>query len=341
MKFQALVVRETLPASGALPVFVQKVEERDTAELPDGELLIRVRYSSLNYKDALSARGNRGVTRSFPHTPGIDAAGEIAESTSTSFREGDEVIVTGFDLGMNTSGGFGEYIRVPAVWALPLPSGLSARTSMVYGTAGLTAAIAVDRLASAGVTPRPKRQTDGRPVLVTGAKGGVGSFSVALLSQMGFEVEAVTGSPAAEEYLRRLGAADVVARAVLEAEDTKPLLHARWAAAVDTVGGPILSNLLRAIDYGGAVAACGNAASASFEGSVLPFILRGVSLLGIDSARHPMDRRALLWRRLSEAWAGIGDKVRIEECGLDELPGRIAAMSGSKIVGRVVVAHSR
>ena len=335
MKFNAFVARERA-ADGATH-FVQTVEERDTSELPDGDLLIRVHYSSLNYKDALSATGNRGVTRRYPHTPGIDAAGVVAESRSKEFRDGDEVIVTGFDLGMNTPGGFGEYIRVPGGWALPLPPGLSLRSSMAYGTAGLTAAIAADRLAAAGGLPRSDRPGDRGRVLVTGAKGGGGGFSVALLSHLGYEVEAATGSATAADYLRSLGAVEIVPREALEEATTRPLLHARWAGAVDTVGGRILSNLLKAIDHDGAIASCGNAASGSFDGSVYPFILRGVSLLGVDSAGYPIDRRAPLWQQLAEAWASLEGKVRVEGCGRGGLADYVAAMLRGAIAGRMVV----
>lgn len=337
MKFRALVVRKS-PTGGSdaeAPAFVQGVEERDTSDLPPGELLVRVLFSSLNYKDALSATGNSGVTKRYPHTPGIDAVGVVAESTEASFREGDEVLITGFDLGMNTPGGFGEYVRVPAPWALRLPAKLSMRDSMTYGTAGLTAAIAVDRLGSTGVVPGSGR------ILVTGAKGGVGGFAVAILSRIGYEVEASTGSDAAEGYLRALGAVEIVPRASLEEGSSRPLLHARWAGAVDTVGGTILSTVIKSIDYGGAIAACGNAASGSFDGSVYPFILRGVSLLGIESAGYPLDWRADLWERLAEPWNVLDRGIQIEECALAGLPGRIAEMAGGNLRGRVLVDLSK
>lgn len=352
MKFRALVVQERGavrtddlrgdsaggaggPLGKAGEAFVPAVEERDTQELPAGELLVRVDYSSLNYKDVLSAGGNRGVTRSYPHTPGIDAAGTVAESGVAAFKEGDEVVVTGFDLGMNTAGGFAEYVRVPASWALKLPVGLSSRRAMMYGTAGLTAAIALDRLTAAGI------RRESANLLVTGAKGGVGGFALALLSRNGYEVAASTGTPTAEPYLRALGASSIVAREELERNDPRPLLHARWSAAIDTVGGPILSTVLRSIEPGGAVAACGNAASGSFAGSVYPFILRGVSLLGVDSANYPIDKRSVIWERLAAPWDVLERGLHFEECGLGELVHWIAVMRRGELVGRVIVDLSR
>lgn len=347
MRYKALVVRESnevAPRSAAAGEeteavrnarYVQTVEECDSVNLPAGELLVRVRYSSLNYKDALSANGNRGVTRSYPHTPGIDAAGVVAESTSKDFREGDEVIVTGFDLGMNTPGGFGEYIRVPAAWALHLPTSMSLRDSMSYGTAGLTAAIAVQRLVSAGVDSKSGR------VLVTGAKGGVGGFAVAILSRIGFQVEAATGTKSAEDYLKGLGALKIVSRDRLERDETKPLLHADWSGAVDTVGGKILATVIRSVGYGGAVAACGNVASGSFDGTVYPFILRGVSLLGVDSVSYPMAMRRQLWERLAGDWNVLDLKLSVEECGLSLLSDRISRMMQGSLFGRVLVDLSK
>ncbi|MBU1331996.1 MAG: YhdH/YhfP family quinone oxidoreductase [Gammaproteobacteria bacterium] len=323
--FTALQAREQTTQG-----FEQVIVERDTAALPAGELLIRVRYSSLNYKDALSATGNRGVTREFPHTPGIDAAGVVEASSVAEFAVGDEVIVTGYDLGMNTAGGFAQYIRIPASWALKRPQGLSLREAMVLGTAGLTAALCVDKLEQAGVTPG-----DG-PVLVTGATGGVGSVAVALLATLGYEVVAATGKAQQSDLLTRLGATRVIARSELQAGSERPLLKEQWAAAVDTVGGEILFNVVKALRYGGSVACCGLTAGTAFSGSVLPFILRGVNLLGVDSVELPLVVKASMWDRLSLQWK-LDLEALVTEIGLAEVPQAISQILAGQIAGRVLV----
>ena len=231
--------------------FVRSVIERDVEDLPEGEVLIDVQYSSLNYKDALSATGNPGVTRAFPHTPGIDAAGSVLASTDTRFAEGDAVVVIGFDLGMGTSGGFAERIRVPANWVVKLPEGLTARESMLIGTAGFTAAECVHKLEQAGMTP------DSGPILVTGATGGLGSVAVKLLATLGYEVAAVTGKPEQHDWLRSLGASELLTREAAAEGAEKPLLAERWGGVVDTVGGDILFNGVKSLRYGCSLAACG------------------------------------------------------------------------------------
>ena len=265
--FRAFRVEKTEPRQ-----FSRSVVVRDTADLPAGELLIDVAYSSLNYKDALSATGNPGVTRNFPHTPGIDAAGTVAESSVQEFAAGDSVIVIGFDLGMNTSGGFGQKIRVPAAWAVPMPAGLDVRSSMILGTAGFTAALCVHKLEAAGMTP------DGGPVLVTGATGGVGSVAVKLLARLGYEVHAVTGKADRHDFLRNLGAVEIRSREDALAGSDRPLLRETFGGVVDTVGGPILVNAVKSLRYGMSLAACGLVASPEIPATVLPFILRHVNL---------------------------------------------------------------
>jgi acrylyl-CoA reductase (NADPH) len=323
--FNALQARAT-----AVGDFEQVVVSRDVDELPAGELLIRVKYSSLNFKDALSATGSRAVTRSFPHTPGIDAAGVVEASSVTEFSEGDEVIVTGYDLGMNTSGGFGQYIRVPAQWVIKRPKGLSLREVMILGTAGLTAALCVDKLEQAGLTP------DAGTVLVTGATGGVGSVAVALLNRLGYRVAAATGKPEQEAYLRQLGAQEVVSRAALAEGADKPLLKEQWAAAVDCVGGDILFNVVKSLRYGSSVACCGLTAGSGFNGSVLPFILRGVNLLGVDSVELPLMAKASMWDKLSLQWK-LDLEALVTEISLEQLPGYIERILAGKQVGRVLV----
>lgn len=325
-KFQALLVSEDSPGH-----FRPEVVARDIAELPAGEVLIRVRYSSLNYKDALSASGNRGVTRQYPHTPGIDAAGVVEQSTVSEFAPGDEVIVTGYDLGMNTAGGFGQYIRVPSAWLLKRPQGLALREAMMLGTAGLTAALCVAKLEQAGLTP------EAGTVLVTGATGGVGSIAVALLASLGYRVAAATGKAGQEEFLRGLGASHVVSREELQAGTAKPMLKEQWAAAVDTVGGDILFNVVKSLQYGGSVACCGLTAGVNFQASVLPFILRGVNLLGVDSVELPLVVKASMWDKLSLQWKIANLAALTHEVNLSELPAAIEQILAGKLVGRVLV----
>lgn len=312
--------------------FETRVVERVIDELPVGEVLIRISYSSLNYKDALSASGNRGVTRSFPHTPGIDAAGTVAESSVPEFSKGDEVIVTGYDLGMNTAGGFGQFIRVPSAWVIKRPAGLSLREAMALGTAGLTAALCVDKLELAGLEP-----TTDAPVLVTGATGGVGSIAVALLSRLGYSVAAVTGKADQVDFLTRLGAAQVIERGVLQAGAEKPLFKEQWAGAVDTVGGEVLFNVVKSLRRGASVACCGLTAGTNFQANVMPFILRGVNLLGVDSVEIPLVVKASMWDRLSVQWKLPNLDDLVQEISLEELPAAIERILAGQQAGRVLV----
>lgn len=325
-EFQALVVEDA--GNGAVH---RQVRTRSLDDLPAGDVLIRVGYSSLNYKDALSANGNRGVTRTYPHTPGIDAAGIVVAGTGDSFRPGDEVLVIGYDLGMNTSGGFGQYIRVPAAWVVPRPPGLSLHTAMVFGTAGFTAELALYRLRAAGLTPAAGE------VLVTGATGGVGSFAIAFLAQAGFTVVAATGKPDQHRYLRDLGATDVIERAALDDASGRALLRPRWAATVDNLGGNILASAIKATLPYGQVAACGNAASPELHLTVYPFILRGISLIGIDSANCAPDLRRRIWDNL----ARYADQPYLAHIGRDaalgELEAHIESMLAGQLTGRIVV----
>ena len=289
--FSAMVVEET-PDKG----FIRRIQEKNIHDLPKGDVLIKVYYSSLNYKDALSATGNKGVTHRYPHTPGIDAAGTVEESQAPDFKQGDEVLVTGYDLGMNTSGGFGQYVRVPSAWVVPLPSNLTLKTSMIYGTAGFTAGLSINKLIEAGVKPE-----DG-DILVTGASGGVGSMAVALLAHCGYSVTAVSGKPQAVEMLTNLGARQVLGRDAVTDTTGKPLLIQRWAACVDTVGGDVLSYALRSTHRHGVVTCCGNVASADLNITVYPFILRGIALFGIDSATTEMPLRRKIWNNFAGPW---------------------------------------
>jgi acrylyl-CoA reductase (NADPH) len=328
--FKAMVVTET-----AEKKFITEVTQRSLSDLPAGELLIEVKYSSLNYKDALSASGNKGVTRNYPHTPGIDAAGIVAESANAKFAVGDQVIITGFDLGMNTSGGFGQYIRVPAAWAVKLPQGLSLTDSMAYGTAGLTAALAVMRMQQHGLTK------DQGEVLVTGATGGVGSMSVGILAKLGFHVVAATGKTSEKTFLVNLGAKAIVAREEVNDTSGRPLLKERWAGVIDTVGGNILATAIKSVKRRAPVACCGNVASPDLSLTVYPFILRGAALLGIDSAECPMNLRSLIWQKLGGEWKLNLSGDLISECSLEELNPRIDQILKGAIRGRVVVNLSR
>jgi putative YhdH/YhfP family quinone oxidoreductase len=327
--FKALVVSETADMK-----FVEEIKQRNISDLPAGEVLIEVKYSSLNYKDALSATGNKGVTRNYPHTPGIDAAGVVARCSSGGFAPGDHVIVTGFDLGMNTPGGFGRYISVPSGWVVKRPQGLTMRDTMCYGTAGFTAALCIMRLLACGLSK------DNGEVLVTGATGGVGSVAVGILAKIGFKVVAATGKTDEKDFLTGLGAKSVISRE--EANDTsgRPMQKGRWAGVVDTVGGNILATAIKTAKYGGLVAACGNAMSADLAVSVYPFILRGVSLLGVDSVEVPMRGRMMAWQKLAQDWK-LEFADMIAEVSLEELAPKIEQILKGGIRGRVVVDLSR
>lgn len=311
--------------------FPRSIEQRDSDDLPAGELLIDVAYSSLNYKDALSATGNPGVTRNFPHTPGIDAAGVLAESSAAEFQAGDAVIVIGFDLGMNTPGGFGQKIRVPAGWAVPMPAGLDARSSMILGTAGFTAALCIHKLEAAGMAP------GGGPVLVTGATGGVGSVAVKLLAKLGYEVHAGTGKAAQHGFLKELGASTVVDREALLAGSERPLLRETWGGVVDTVGGEILVNAVKSLRYGASLAACGLVASPNIPATVLPFILRHVNLLGVDSVELPLPQKAEIWGKLAGPWHLDGLEALATPLTLDTLSPAIDRILAGEMVGRGLV----
>lgn len=325
-EFKAVIVEEVEPKK-----FERRIGTKKISDLPEGDTVIRVVFSSLNFKDALSSIGNKGVTRNYPHTPGIDAAGIIISSDDSKFEAGDEVIVTGHDLGMNTSGGFAEYIRVPADWVVKKPENLSMKEAMYYGTAGFTAALSVNKFLKLGVKPK-----DGE-ILVTGATGGVGSVAVGILSKLGYSVTAATGKLADTEMLMGIGATSVIDRNEIDDKTGKPLLKARWAGVIDTVGGNTLSTAIRMCKYNGAVTTCGNAAGFKFDANVYPFILKGVSLLGIDSVLCPMDLRVETWNKLASEWKLDGIEKTITEVGLEGVFERINLMLDGKHTGRTIV----
>lgn len=322
--FKAFVVQEK---EGQ---FIGKVETRKIEELPQGDLLIKVAYSSLNYKDALSASGNKGVTRSYPHTPGIDAVGTVVTSNTAKFKGGDKVIVTSYDLGMNTYGGFAEYIRVPADWAVRLPQHMAMKEAMVIGTAGLTAGMSVWRLTE---LVKPEHGD----VLVSGATGGVGAHSIAILSKLGYSVVALTGKENERDYLVHLGAKEILLRKDFEAVEKRPLLKPAFAGGIDTVGGTILDNMIKSIKPMGAVACCGNVASAALNLTVFPFILRGITLIGIDSQNYPMVYRQKVWERLAHDWKPEALMSSYDEIKLDQLPEKIDLMLKGQLKGRTIL----
>lgn len=323
--FKAMVVRQTPDKK-----FERIITEKSVNDLPPGDVLINVRYSSLNYKDALSASGNKGVTRNYPHTPGIDAAGIVAESSSNAFKPGDKVIATSYDLGMNTDGGFGEYIRVPADWVVKLPENLTLKESMVYGTAGLTAGLSVYKLTHT-LAPDPG------DILVTGASGGVGSMAVSMLVQSGYEVVGVSGKIEEKAFLQGLGVKEIISRQ--DAADTsgRPLLKERWAGVIDTVGGDILATAIKSTKLNGNVTCCGNVASPDLPLTVFPFILKGISLYGIDSQHCPMKTRVKIWEKLAGVWKLNNLDTIASEISLNDLDEKIELMLAGKAKGRTVV----
>ena len=328
--FKAMVVQEKTDGT-----YTRRIAEKSLDDLPAGEVLVRVHYSSLNYKDGLSATGHRGVTKNYPHTPGVDAAGVVEESLSEAFQPGDEVIVTSYDLGMNTPGGFGQYIRVPAGWVVPLPENLSPKESMAYGSAGLTAGFCIFKLQEHAITPERGE------ILVTGATGGVGSFAVAMLAKIGYQVVAVTGKMDEKQFVIDLGAKEVISRDAATDISGKPLLKGRWAGVVDAVGGEILSTAIRATKLHGAVTCCGNVASPDLPINVYPFILRGISLVGIDSQSFPMTFRRQTWEKIATDWKLDNLDRQTSVCSLEELDSEIDLILAGKQKGRVIVDLER
>ncbi|MGE3538062.1 MAG: oxidoreductase [Candidatus Tectimicrobiota bacterium] len=303
-------------------------------DLPAGEVTVAVEYSSLNYKDALAATGQGGIVRTYPHVPGIDAAGTVVQSLAPDIPVGTQVLVTGYDLGVGAFGGYATYVRVPAAWVVPLPATLTAFEAMALGTAGFTAALCLLALERNGSRPEQG------PVLVTGATGGVGSVAVNLLAQQGYTVAASTGKSEQHAYLRQLGASQILSREEVRLEDERPrpMLRGTWAGAVDTVGGATLSYLIRTMSYGGNIALCGLVGGHDFAGTVIPFLLRGVNLLGIDSVLCPMSLRQTIWQRLASDLKPPHLAHMARVITLRDLPGAVAAMLKGESIGRLLVA---
>ena len=312
--------------------FKSSIKSLPIPELQEGYVLVDVLYSSLNYKDALSASGNKGVTKSYPFTPGIDAVGKIRQSKDNNLKEGDEVIVTGYDLGMNTNGGFGEIIHVPSGWVVPLPENLSMEEAIAFGTAGITAAASVDAVLSKIDAPE-------LPVVVSGATGGVGSIAVGLLSKLGIDVTAITGKENSNQFLKDLGAKNIILRVDFCSEKIRPLDKTKFSAGVDTVGGEILSRIISQVNRHGVITCCGNVNSIKLETTVFPFILRGIALQGIDSAESPISYKKYLWDKIASEWQIGYSKSSIKIIKLNELAPEIDKILNGNQKGRVVVKH--
>ncbi|MFO1428736.1 MAG: MDR family oxidoreductase [Candidatus Competibacteraceae bacterium] len=314
---------------------VARIETLSTADLSQGDVLVAVEYSGLNYKDGLAVTGKGKIVRRFPLVPGIDLAGTVLESASPDYKPGDKVVLTGWGVGERYWGGYSQRQRVRSDWLVPLPAGLDTRQAMAIGTAGFTAMLCVLALEQAGVSP-----TADKPVLVTGASGGVGSVAVALLARLGYKVTAVTGRPENQDYLRTLGAGGFVGREEMAAP-ARPLEAQRWAGAVDTVGGKILARVLTEIDYGGSVAACGLAGGTELPTTVMPFILRGVALLGVDSVMCPLPRRRQAWARLAQDLPVEKLEQMTQLATLEQVPPLAEAILAGKVRGRVVIDPNR
>ena len=325
MKYKAYLVEEN---NGE---YIGSVKELDTPVLQEGRLLIKVKYSSLNYKDALAATGAKGVVRSYPFVPGVDVAGVIIESSSDDFIPGDEVIATGYKIGMAEFGGFGEIVHLPSEWVVKLPENLSLYNAMCHGTAGITAAECVNKIIKVGIS-------NTLPVLVSGATGGVGSIAVSLLSKLGYEVHAITGKPDENEKLTSMGATKIIARNDFMSEPLKPLDKAVYSSAVDTVGGEMLAKMVSMISNHGIVSCCGNVGGAMFTSSVFPFILRGVQLSGVDSAESPIDLKKELWNLLANEWQ-IDLNNQTKTVNIKEIDSEIKKILDGGQIGRVVIKH--
>ncbi|WP_332700709.1 acrylyl-CoA reductase family protein [Devosia sp.] len=326
MSFRALITDKD--AEGRV---VSSVQMLDDTRLPEGDVTVDIDWAGLNYKDGLCLTGGGGLVRSYPHVGGIDFAGTVRDSADPRYAVGQAVVLTGWRVGETHWGGYAEQARVNADWLVPLPKGLSTRDAMVLGTAGLTAMLAIARLEAAGLKP------DAGEVLVTGAAGGVGSIATSMLAKLGYQVAALSGRPQHAEALKALGAATIIDRHEFLAQPDKPLESARWDGAIDSVGGKVLGKLLKQVKYGGAVASLGNAGGIALETNVLPFILRGISLFGIDSVMQPYEARVAAWGRIAAtfdlaAYAGL-----VREIGLEELPEAAEAILAGEVRGRVVV----
>lgn len=325
--FKAFYVEESSDGE-----FTRSVRDVPFSFLPDHEVLIQVHYSDLNYKDGLSATGNKGVSKSYPFIPGVDASGIVVEDKSGKVTEGDKVVVTGYDLGQSTCGGFGSYIRVPSEWVVPLPEIMTLQDAMIQGTPAFTAAYGVMRLLHMNIDPSKG------PVLVTGATGGVGSFAVYYLAKEGFDVVASTGKLDQSDYLTSLGAKEVLHRNEFYNQSTKPLLKGSWQAVFDTIGGETLDTVIRQTAHNGTIVCCGNIGGHKIETSIYPFILRGIGLLGVDSSNTLMPKRLKIWDFMMKHF---DESLRdhFTEISLDELEQYLMKVLKGERSGPVVLKH--
>lgn len=326
MAFRALVSDKA--KDGTVSSSIQMIGD---TQLPEGNVLVAVEWAGFNYKDGLCLTGQGDLVRDYPHVGGIDFAGRVVESSDHRYHPGQAVILTGWRVGETHWGGFAERARVDADWLVPMPRKLSTHVSMILGTAGLTAMLAINKLKNDGLAP------SGGEVLVTGAGGGVGSLAVFLLSRLGYRVAAVTGRPELAELLEKLGATRIVPREEFTEPTKKPLESAQWAGVVDAVGGPMLSRILKQVAPNGSVALIGNAGGADFEASVIPFILRGITVFGIDSATQPYAKRVSAWDRLADLFVPSAYAGLIEDIGLEAVPEAAAAILKGRVKGRLVV----
>ena len=311
--------------------FTADVKEVAIPKCGENEIVIKVTYSSLNYKDALSSVGNPGVTRTFPHITGIDVAGTVYESTSSIFKVGERVLVTGYDMGMNTNGGHAEFVKIPADWVARIPDAITDKEIMTFGTAGLTAALSVNELMDNGVRP------ESGSILVTGATGGVGSIAVSILSKIGFTVIAISGKEEKIDYLKRIGASEVILRDTFNEEAKKPMMAEKYAGVVDTVGGEVLANALKYIKYDGVATCCGLTSSHELNTNVFPFILRGVRLIGIDSVECKLEKKQAAWEKIASKWKIDTLSNITNEITLNEVKDAYSLLLAGKAVGRYVV----
>lgn len=324
--FRAFVVNKTAED------FTAGHKQLTPADLPAGEVLIKVAYSGVNYKDGLASIPDGKIVRNYPFVPGVDLSGVVVESSDPNFKEGDEVLATSYEIGVSHFGGYSEYARVKAAWVVPLPTGLTLKEAMALGTAGFTAALAVHQLEKNGLKPR------NGPVLVTGATGGVGSVAISILKNLGYQVAVSSGKAENSDYLKELGASEIIHRAETSAESNRPLEKERWASCIDAVGGSTLAYLIRTTKYGGSVAACGNTGGANLGTTVFPFILRGVNLLGIESVNCPMELRRELWQHLGSDYkpARLLELIG-HEMPFDELPQALATILQGGMRGRAII----
>tara|TARA_B100000475_G_C15012095_1_gene320725 strand:+ start:427 stop:1410 length:984 start_codon:yes stop_codon:yes gene_type:complete len=325
MKYKAYIVEENEGCYNG------SIKELDSPALDEGKVLIKVLNSSLNYKDALAATGAKGVVRSYPFVPGIDVAGKVLESSSSNFHVGDDVLATGYKIGMSEFGGFGEIVHLPENWVLKLPENLSHHKAMSYGTAGITAAACVKKILDADIDSN-------LPMVVSGATGGVGSIAVGLLSKLGYEVHAITGKTSETEVLRAMGANKIISRDDYMSEPIKPIDKSLYSSAVDTVGGDMLAKIISMVSNHGVISCCGNVGGAMFTSSVFPFILRGVQLAGIDSAESSINLKSELWNLLSNEWSLDLDK-QTKTINIENIEIEINKILKGDQIGRIVIQH--